>query len=129
MTKYTNTVLNAETEYCTRERSGRDRLNPWIQAANDTRKKKTYERVDGLRSLVYLGLARNIHHAMDHYHLYKFSTKDHLDTFSSCFRSTTFFLFSAQSCQRISFEEKWQSLLYSYLYLYLSLYLYLYLYF
>ena len=33
------------------------------------RKKKTYERVDGLRSLVYLGLARNIKHAMDHYSL------------------------------------------------------------
>ena len=63
--KYSAQCRYAGTQCCKNERSGRDRLNPWIQAANDTRKKKNYQRVKtGLRSLVYLGVARNIYHSM-----------------------------------------------------------------
>ena len=64
--EYGTQCRNTGIQCCKSERSGRDRVNPWIQAANDMRKKKAYQRVKtGLRSLVYLGVARNIHHTLD----------------------------------------------------------------
>ena len=100
---------------CKTQRRGRDRLNPWIQAANDMRKNttwvlgltkglpKTYQRVTGLRSLVYLGVARIIYHIMD-------PLDTLLQHISNYFLLSKKLSSSAQSCQPAvpisSFEEK-----------------------